>query len=124
MSLYEDTTNERLAGQTIVKASVSGHGITLVFDNGVRFEYDASDGGYSCWAFHDGDKEGGAKSANDEIKLKPCPFCGGDAVMLVNMFGGWTVCCTDCDCRCWDYGPNGYETKGKAAEAWNRRADS
>lgn len=61
MNHYEDTTNKRLVGRTIVKADVNGHGITLVFDNGVRFEYDASDGGYSCWGFHDGNEEGDAK---------------------------------------------------------------
>ena len=57
MSLYDDTTNKRLAGRTIVKADVSGYGITLVFDNGVQFEYHASDGGYSCWEFHSVEKE-------------------------------------------------------------------
>lgn len=56
---YEDT-NQKLVGRTIVKADVTGYGIILVFDNGVRFEYDASDGGYSCWGFYD-DKEGSAK---------------------------------------------------------------
>ena len=58
MSLYDDDTNKRLAGRTIVKASVSGYGITLVLDNGVRLEYHASDGGYSCWEFIYENKEG------------------------------------------------------------------
>ena len=61
MSLYDDTTNKRLADRTIVKADVNGYGIHLVFDNGVRFEYHASDGGYSCWEFIYENKEGVAK---------------------------------------------------------------
>lgn len=30
-------------------------------------------------------------------ELKPCPFCGGRAVVHVD--GGVTVICTDCRCR-------------------------
>jgi hypothetical protein len=54
-------------------------------------------------------------------KLKPCPFCGSDAVMSTTLFGQWTVCCTNYGCRCWDCGPNGYEAKDEAVYAWNRR---
>ena len=39
----------RMIGHTIEKLEVSGYGITLVTDNGLRFEYEASDGGYSTW---------------------------------------------------------------------------
>lgn len=56
-----ESTNKRLEGRTIVKAVVNGHGITLVLDNGERFEYHASDGGYSCWEFVCENEEGVAK---------------------------------------------------------------
>lgn len=58
-------------------------------------------------------------------ELKPCPFCGGDArVQKVNAIVGvkFTVCCGNCYCM-------GHETtylvntREKAVEAWNRRAD-
>ena len=59
---------------------------------------------------------------SDGIQLKSCPFCGSDAVMNATVFGEWTVCCINPECRCWDYGPNCYATKEEAAAAWNRRA--
>lgn len=58
---YSEETNKRLVGRTILQADVNGHGMTLVLDNGVRLEYFASDGGYSCWELCEGNKEGGAK---------------------------------------------------------------
>lgn len=58
-----------------------------------------------------------------EIKLKPCPFCGGIASLrTVDITGHYFV---DCDvtkgfCEVmpstWEY-----ETKEEAIEAWNRR---
>lgn len=41
-----------LMGKTIVKAEVGGYGIKLTFDNNYVFDYDASDGGYSCWEIY------------------------------------------------------------------------
>ena len=53
----------------------------------------------------------------EEIKLKPCPFCGGKAVKLgVNVF--WVKCC-ECGSETAVYG-----SAKKAKEAWNRRADN
>lgn len=46
---YEETTNMFLVGKTIKKANVSGHVVVLEFDDGSKFDYSASDGGYSCW---------------------------------------------------------------------------
>lgn len=54
-------------------------------------------------------------------ELKPCPFCGSDRVtgMTSNdesrLFREW-VCCEDCGSS-----TTIYETKRKAAEAWNNR---
>lgn len=56
------------------------------------------------------------------IELKPCPFCGNTQSILLNekvmcrYFIGYSVYCCRCEVetRCFD-------TKEKAAEAWNRR---
>ena len=42
---------EQLIGRTIVNAEIDGFGIILEFDDGSRFEYDASDDGYSRYEF-------------------------------------------------------------------------
>lgn len=38
-----------LIGKTIQEIEITGFGITLVTTDGIRLEYGASDGGYSCW---------------------------------------------------------------------------
>ena len=55
MKSHEEHTNEVLAGKTIESADVNGHGVTLKFTDGTRFDYDASDGGYSSWGIRDKD---------------------------------------------------------------------
>lgn len=53
----------------------------------------------------------------DEIKLKPCPFCGEKAVKLGgNVF--WVRCC-ECGAE-----TATYTSTRQAEEAWNRRADN
>lgn len=42
-------TNAALLGKTVASADVSGHAVRLKFTDGTEFDYDASDGGYSCW---------------------------------------------------------------------------
>lgn len=64
-------------------------------------------------------EEGGRMSE----KLKPCPFCGGEAESKssVDIFGHegfFSVLCRKCYART-DY----YETEAEVIEAWNRRAD-
>lgn len=59
----------------------------------------------------------------DEIKLKPCPFCGGTANLRCEGTYYWVECefrngclvrpVTDC-----------LGTKCEAIKAWNRRADN
>jgi hypothetical protein len=38
-----------LVGRTISEIKVNGYGIHIKFTDGVIFDYDASDGGYSQW---------------------------------------------------------------------------
>ena len=55
----------------------------------------------------------------DEDKPLPCPFCGGEAKLVVNhpiKTKGAYVQCT----RCWAY-VTGFNTKYDAIAAWNRR---
>lgn len=56
-----------------------------------------------------------------DIKLKPCPFCGGEG-QINKLFSTWkwSVSCSNVDC------PVHPETEGtqireEAAEIWNRR---
>ena len=52
-----------------------------------------------------------------EIKLLPCPFCGGEATLhnnfLTDKFKVW---CNECDCR-----TDVYSDKEEAIEKWNTR---
>ena len=41
--------NKELEGKKITKADVDGYGITLKFDDGTTFYYDATDGGCSTY---------------------------------------------------------------------------
>lgn len=58
---------------------------------------------------------------NEEIKLKPCPFCGGEPVLQEHVFHGYRstfgVVCLDCCCETRQF----YDTQKEAADAWNRR---
>lgn len=51
-----------------------------------------------------------------QIKLKPCPFCGGNNLSVEGITFYW-VECIDCNATI-----AGHETKEEAIEAWNRRA--
>lgn len=53
-----------------------------------------------------------------EIKLKPCPFCGGEAEMFM-LDDRYTVRCRSCFC-----GTGEYKDPERASETWNRRADN
>ena len=50
-----------------------------------------------------------------EIKLKPCPFCGGEA-KIISGYGKYAITCKGCDAM----SPNTY-TEIDAAKAWNKR---
>lgn len=55
---------------------------------------------------------------NDE--LKPCPFCGGEAELLIvpNREAEWVVKCLN---KCCNQFPRA--SKEEAINAWNRRAE-
>ena len=65
---------------------------------------------------------------NEEIKLKPCPFCGGDARLWVwSEGGGVCVMCTVCRCQTSTTSDDALlkhlePAVERVIEAWNRRA--
>ena len=63
-----------------------------------------------------------------EIKLKPCPFCGGEATVFVSDEGGVFVICIDCQTRTKKLADTLQYSKPTNAvkeviEAWNRRVE-
>lgn len=73
--------------------------------------------------------------SNEEIKLKPCPFCGGEARLQVTERGVAVACTRLYDCGCqtdcytdyhvvvgWDNWMKGSTAVCKAVKVWNRRA--
>jgi hypothetical protein len=71
---------------------------------------------------------------NEEIKLKPCPFCGGEARLQVTEKGVAVVCIrlSECGCRTdryqdfnvvtgWDDWKKRRTAVENAVKAWNRR---
>ena len=50
-------------------------------------------------------------------RLKPCPFCGGEASIYEEIPDGYIVQCHDC------CGQTGIMTKEHAITAWNARAE-
>lgn len=56
-----------------------------------------------------------------EIKLLPCPFCGGEVWMSVDSVdaynNGYTFCCDECDM----YTSYQFSNEKKAIEHWNTR---
>ena len=63
-----------------------------------------------------------------EIKLKPCPFCGGDAVIHVGE--GVCVICKECGCRTITLVDGNLQGKPcggaiyRTIDKWNRRTDN
>ena len=63
----------------------------------------------------------GEPMSDREIKLKPCPFCGGKAKVGTTGYSYKVYCDTpSCDVR-----PNTrfHKTRENAIKAWNRRAN-
>ena len=69
---------------------------------------------------HTDNLRGGEESV-DEIKLKPCPFCGGEAEINL-VFGNFTVGCSSCHCTIIPF-PYSDAPLDASVKAWNRRAN-
>ena len=58
------------------------------------------------------------------MELKPCPFCGGEAIIYKEK-GEVTIACKECQCgTAYINGASPIETKIEvAAKDWNRRVE-
>lgn len=54
------------------------------------------------------------------VELKPCPFCGGNAVVDMDESWYWEY---KAYCALCGVSMEYFETKKEAVEAWNRRVD-
>ena len=59
---------------------------------------------------------------SEEIKLKPCPFCGG-AVKIEKTPMLWVVHCAECQ-SITSFEPQSQMSVMAVAYAWNRRAEA
>lgn len=55
-------------------------------------------------------------------KLKPCPFCGGEAILRMQN-ADYIPDMYAVECHSCKYITDFYTNSGKAIEAWNRRAE-
>ena len=59
-------------------------------------------------------------------ELKPCPFCGGEAIPAVNYHARmWVIRCRKCNAEVWEKNDGHYHQDfiPMINSAWNRRAD-
>ena len=57
----------------------------------------------------------------EEVKLKPCPFCGAKAIVRENDPGMWEILCTKCYAR--TLTGIGADQIPALRERWNRRTE-
>lgn len=55
---------------------------------------------------------------DEKNTLKPCPFCGGEAI-VESYYRDYAVSCRKCEAATRRY----YPTREEAERAWNRRAN-
>lgn len=61
-----------------------------------------------------------------QLELKPCPFCGGKAIIMQDNEGFFWIGCND-EYMCIgniNHGAMIFTTEQTAAKAWNRRANN
>lgn len=58
------------------------------------------------------------------MELKPCPFCGGEAIDCEIETGNWRIGCNNARCRGDWFASKFYPSKAAAIEAWNNRLAS
>ena len=54
-------------------------------------------------------------------ELKPCPFCGSEAVETYNMSYLFQIYCSNDECILNELIMTGMQTEEEAAEVWNKR---
>ena len=69
-----------------------------------------------------------------EVKLKTCPFCGGEATIYKDIYEKYLVSCNECGTLIGAELEDGvelidgwhatFDSKSAATEAWNRRVDN
>ena len=65
--------------------------------------------------------------------LKPCPFCGGEPLLMQKENNSWYVTCNSCSASSKEHAPRAVipweayhalqDAVSKAVDAWNRRAN-
>ena len=53
-------------------------------------------------------------------KLKPCPFCGGEATIKRNLYGDYYIACNNKNCLCVAFTII-FARESEAIGVWNRR---
>lgn len=56
-------------------------------------------------------------------ELKPCPFCGGEALTTYNTKFGFQVFCSNEKCFMNTIIMTSFDTEEQVIEAWNRRVE-
>ena len=77
---YAEDTSRMLVGKTIAKAEITGFGVDLVFTDGTKLNYSASDGGYSSWNVSEACEAAANRKLNENSKSVQFEFCNAAAM--------------------------------------------
>ena len=58
------------------------------------------------------------------IELKPCPFCGGEAILFADTFDDGKIFVVNAHCDSCGATGNDFHDEKQAIEAWNRRVEN